>query len=418
MHNMTDTNFNKDTYFQKTRRAVIWTNILNEPLQSLFYVFIPTILYQELKASESQITIFTMIKPLVALLSLYWSHAIALRSQKIVSNIIITGILARIPFFFVPLFDNAWLLIAATGCYTMLSRGGMPAWMEIMKQNLPEQERSKIFSFSLGFSYLEGVFLGIGMGILLDRQVDSWKWIFPLTACIGMLSIFFQIAMKQKLKAAKPQHSYSSVKEAIVSPWQEAKTLLLRRPDFKSFQWGYMLAGGGLMIMAPCMPLFFVDYLKITYTDLAIAISVCKGLGFAFSSPMWSRYLNRFGLYQTSAIMFFTTALFPLLLIVAGVHLTYLYLAYFCYGVAQAGSHLAWHLSGTIFAKDEDSHPYSNVSVLTIGLRGLVAPPLGGLMCNFFGPIGAFICCIFLCLWSAKAMLKPEPKLTPILQPE
>src|SRR5205807_8636176 len=137
------------------RRAVIWTNILNEPLQSLFYVFIPTILYQELRATEAQITLFTMIKPLVALLSLYWSHAIALRSQKIVSNIVLTGLLARLPFLFVPLFQSPWALIAATGCYTMLYRGGMPAWMEIMKQNLPEQERSKIFSFSIGFSYLE-----------------------------------------------------------------------------------------------------------------------------------------------------------------------------------------------------------------------------------------------------------------------
>lgn len=406
---MAEINFNKDPYFQKTRRAVIWTNILNEPLQSLFYVFIPTILYQELRATEAQITLFTMIKPLVALLSLYWSHAIALRSQKIVSNIVLTGLLARLPFLFVPLFESPWALIAATGCYTMLYRGGMPAWMEIMKQNLPEQERSKIFSFSIGFSYLEGVFFGISLGILLDRQQDSWRWIFPLTSLIGMISIFFQVAMKQKLKNVKPGSSYSSLKEAVVSPWLEAKELLARRQDFKRFQWGYMLAGGGLMVMAPCLPLFYVDYLKISYTDLAIAISVCKGLGFAFSSPLWSRYLNRYGLYQTSALMFFLTALFPLSLIAAYLHLGYLYFAFFCYGVAQAGSHLAWHLSGTIFAKDEDSHPYSNVNVLTIGLRGLIAPPLGGLMCSLIGPIGSFISCIGLCLWSAKAMKKLQP---------
>lgn len=396
---------------QKTRGAVIWTHLLNEPLQTLFHAFVAIILYQELHATKSQITLFTMIKPLVALLSLYWSFAIAKRLQKVVSNIIITGILARLPFFFVPLFDSPWLLIASAAFYMTLSRGGMPAWMEIMKQNLPEQERSKIFSLSSGLSYLEGVLLGIGIGIVLDQHSHAWKWIFPLTAAIGMISIFFQLKVPEKTAPPKIQTPALSLKEAIFSPWREAKELLARRPDFRTFQWGYMLAGAGLMVTMPALPLFFVDYLKITYTELAIAVSVCKGLGFAFSSPFWSSCLNRFGIYRTSSLVSFSFALFPLILMLALFHSTYLYLAFFWYGISQGGSHLCWHLSGTIFAKDENSYPFSNINVLTVGVRALIAPPLGGLLCGYLGPFGTFFCCAFLCSWAGikHAQAKPIP---------
>ena len=407
----------QDPYFVSTKRAVIWTSIFNEPLQMLYYGFTAVILYRDLHASNFQLALYTMLKPLVAILSVYWSSIMQRGNQfgnkRLVSNIIFTGILARLPFFFVPLIENPWLMILSTSSYMMLSRGGLPAWMEVIKQNLPEEKRSKIFSYSAAFGYLEGILLSLGMGIALDTCEHAWKWLFPLTAGIGMLGIIFQAMIQQKLQPKieptitqnTQQQPFTSLKEYILSPWKESLTLLTTRADFLYFQFGFMLAGSAMMVLQPALPCFFVDYLKLSYTEIAIALSLCKGLGFAGTSPLWSRYLNRFDIYRTAALVFLTVCLFPLFLMSSLINPLFIYLAYFCYGIGQAGSHLTWHLSGTLFAKDEDSYPFSNVNVLTVGIRGAVVPPLGSLLSFIFGPIGTFVSSMALCFLAGKTML-------------
>ena len=73
------------------------------------------------------------------------------------------------------------------------------------------------------------------------------------------------------------------------------------------------------------------------------------------------------------------------------------YLSFILYGIAQAGSHLLWNLSGALFAGEEDSSPYSRVNILMVGLRGRVVPAIGGLLCDLVGPgpmlvLGSLIC--------------------------
>jgi hypothetical protein len=68
----------------------------------------------------------------------------------------------------------------------------------------------------------------------------------------------------------------------------------------------------------------------------------------------------------------------------------------------QAGSELSWHLSGPIFARDEESSQFSGVNVLTVGVRGCAIPQLGALFC-LFAPaasillLGAVSCFIGTC---------------------
>lgn len=405
---MSNTNYNNDSHFLNTKRAVIWTNILNEPLLTLYYSFVSVILYRDLHASSFQLAAHTMLKPLVALLSLYWSTAFLRKPQKRISNIILTGTLARIPFFFIPFIDTPWLMIVATSSYMMLSRGGMPAWMEVLKQNLPAEKRNYIFSMSAALGYIEGVLLGIGLGIILDNYSQAWKWLFPVTALIGMAGLIFQSRIKQKPEVEVENAAPTSLplKEHLLTPWKDSIELLKNRKDFRLFQVAFMFAGAGMMVIPPIAPIFFVDYLHLSYVELGVATAVCKGLGFAFASPFWSRYLNRTNIYQTSTLMFFTVCFYPLLMILSLVNPLALYLAYFCYGVAQAGSHLSWNLSGTIFSKNENSQPFSNVNVLTVGIRGMIIPPIGTLLLFFFGPIGVFLSGIFLCLTAGYTMLR------------
>lgn len=126
-------------------------------------------------------------------------------------------------------------------------------------------------------------------------------------------------------------------------------------------------------------------------------MTLCKGVGFAISSPLWSRWLNRTDIYRFLSRVTAVAMLFPIGLILAQTSLVWLYLAYILYGIMQAGSELGWNLSGPIFAKQEDSSPYSSVNVLTVGLRGCVIPPLGSFLCLWGSShvvmmLGAILC--------------------------
>jgi MFS family permease len=313
--------------------------------------------------------------------------------------------LSRLPFFFFPFIDNVWLILALAALFLTLYRGGTPLWMEVLRLNLPEQ-RSQIFSRGLMAGYAEGVILAIAVGFLLDGDAQSWRWIFPLSALIGMGGVAFQarLSVPVDLQEAPRKVQKESLKQAIVAPWIESWQLMRDHSPFRRFQWGFMVAGFGLMIMFPAFPLYFDDVLGLSYTELTIALAVCKGLGFALTSPWWGHRLERMHIYRFSALAFFLVGLFALGLILASWNVLWIYLAYLIYGIGQAGSELVWHLGGTMFSKERDSAPFTSVNVVMVGLRGCLAPPLGTLLCLWFSPIIPLILGMGLCSLSALLM--------------
>lgn len=377
--------------FRRTRLAVLWTSLLNEPLWAVYSLF-SFILYERLGASTLQIAVLMMLKPVASLLSVYW---VSLRKpEKVLSNVIWAGILSRLPFLFFPFIDNVWILVGSAIFYMMLTRGGMPSWVQILKLNLPEKERGVIFSWGSAIGYLEGVVLAVFLGLLLDNFHDAWRWIFPLSAMIGIVGVILQSRIPLELIKVKEGEKS---KEFLLAPWKSAWKLLKEEKEFRVFQWGVMLCGMGLMIIQPALPQFFMDVLNLSYTDLAIALSIWKGVGFALTSPLWGQWISRINIFKLSSQIFILMGLFPLFLIFAPTSVFWVYAAYLIYGIAQAGSHLVWNLSGPLFSKEKDSSLFSNVNVLMVGVRGCIFPPLGSFFCAFFGPVavlglGGFFC--------------------------
>ena len=111
-----------------------------------------------------------------------------------------------------------------------------------------------------------------------------------------------------------------------------------------------------------------------------MALTLCKGVGFALASPAWAKELNRLDIFPFSGFIALLISLFPLFLITAKVDLLWLYIGYFCYGIAQAGSELVWNMSGPIFAREKDSSVFTSVNIVAVGIRGAFIPALGSFL--------------------------------------
>ncbi|MBI3900578.1 MAG: MFS transporter [Chlamydiia bacterium] len=396
----------------KMGRALFWTSCLSEPLFTL-YGLVAFILYKDLGASAFQITILTCLKPLITILSFYWSSGIGGRFKK---NVVLAGIFMRVPFLFCLWCDSSWFLIAAAVNYMFFFRAAIPGWMELVRKNVREESRGRLFSLSSAIGYLEGIVLSLGLGSLLDQDPSLWKILFFSAALLGLVVVVIQAKIPVDEEEEKKERL--SLKELLLRPWKDSYQLVRQRPDFANYQWKFMLYGFGIMLIQPALPIFTVDKLGLSYTELTAGISMAKGLGFALSSPLWSKKMEQVSFSYLASWVFLTVGAFPLLLTCSLWGVGWFYLAYFWYGVGQGGSHLISHMAGPIFAAKEESSRYTGVGVALGGIRGAIAPPLGGYLSFFLGPIEVLLLGGFFCFYSGVTLLRSRYTRSTLMAPK
>lgn len=379
---------------------------MSEPLFAL-YGMVAFILYKGLGASAFQITLMTCCKPVVSLLSFYWSAKIG-RGGRLKSSVLWAGFWMRAPFLLCPWIDSAWFVIGAAVNYMFFFRAVIPGWMEMLKRNVDADKRGRLFSLSSAIGYVEGAVLSLGMGSLLDRDPGMWKFLFFGAAAIGMLVLLVQARVPVEDQVVDMESKRQSFKETLVQPWKDSYQLLKGNRNFSRFQWGFMLCGFGIMLIQPALPIFAVDYLGISYKVMTGGISVARGLGYALSSPVWSKWIERVHISRLASWVFLSVGLFPFLMSCSIWGVMWFYLAHFFYGVGQGGSHLVWNMAGPIFSGKEESSRYTGVGLVLVGLRGVVAPPLGGFLAVILGPIEVLILGGALCFYGGLRLLRKE----------
>ncbi|MDP1879630.1 MAG: MFS transporter [Parachlamydiaceae bacterium] len=389
-----------ESSYLQTKAAYVWTRVLDTPFWGLFNL-LPIILYKDLQATPFQLALMITLKPLVSILSSYWSHHVQ-ESGKLMKSIILARWCAYLPFLLFPFIESSWYIIFCFGLFMFLQVGMMPTWMELLKKNIPSHHRDKIFSYTQAFGYLGGGLLPFAIGWLLDEWTQAWRWMFPIAALVALTATIWQRLMKAFiLKSDSPE---SNSFHPLFQPWKNAWTLLKKRPDFAKFQIGFMFIGSGLMIIQPALPVFFVDKLHLSYTELGVAITLCKGIGFACSSPLWVRWIQKVDLFYLGSVIASLAAVFTIFLVSAQSEIIWLYFAYLIYGLMQAGNELSWNLSGPIFAKEENSSPFSGINVIAVGVRGMFVPILGGYLLAHFGSLSVICISGCLCILAAIRM--------------
>lgn len=388
-----------------TRSAFLWTRIFNIPFWAIFNM-LPVILYKDLHGTSLQIAVMIALKPLSALFSPYWSSSINRRQDRLVPNLVWANILKFIPFLFFPFIDNNWLIIFSFGFYMILSRGVIPAWMEVIKLNIPHVSREKVFQVGLVLDYLGAALLPLAFAWILDDNFHIWRWLFVLTGIIGIISTYFlyQINFSRQESIEEEELAPPLSWQQVKKPWVDAWNILRERTDFFHFQIGFMLCATGLMMIQTALPMYFVDNLHLSYTEISLAIIVCKGIGFAASSHFWVNFFQKVNILQFASWVTIPAGLFPLALLLAKSHLIWLYIGFIGYGAMQAGSELSWHMSGPNFAREKDSSVFSQTNVLMVGIRGCFAPLLGYLIFTTSNSLTVLLFSALLCFIATERL--------------
>lgn len=367
---------------KKTRLALFLSGLLSEPLVA-FIAILPFILRKDLHATGFEIALFNMVKPVVALLSFYWGASLWRQQEKLRSNWMGASLLARLPFLLFPFISSAGFVILGAAVFHFFQKGGMPAQMEILKRNVPQGMRETVFSWSSALNFLLGAAIGISLATWTDSNMDNWKMLFFWGGFVALLSLILQA----RVPVETSDFSSEQKPNPFLTPWKDSWNLLKKRKDFARFQAGFMLGGIGLMLIMPALTLYAADDLLITHSDVLLSRLVWMGVGFFIATPFWRKNMSYESIFRFTAIANFLFALATLAWICASYDTIFYYVAFFLYGVAQAGSHLSWNLSGPLFAGKQESSLFSTVNILTVGLRGLIVPLTSTLLCSALGTI-------------------------------
>lgn len=386
-------------------------SLIDEPFVAL-YALLLFILKKDLAATSFQIALLVTIRPIVSVFSFYWSSNLTRKRSKLLSNLMGAWILARLPFFCFPIIDNVWYVILAAAIYQLFSKASMPALMEILKINVEKKE--KLISWMYVINFIESACFAFVFGALLDMDTMAWKYLFFFAAFISVTSILVQ--MRISLPKFDQDIDEKKKTNKIIQPWKDSFSLLKERPDFAKFQIGFMIGGFGLMMMVPARICYFADVLNLTHQSMANARYIWMGLGVCVSSFLWRQALANQPVSRLMYYMLIGFGVFPFTLILAAYHSFFLYLSFLFYGIAQAGSHLLWNLSGVLFAKEEQSTRFSTVNVHMIGIRGAIAPLLGGYLCSKIGELAVLVLAGSICFYGAYYVYRQMQEETAVLK--
>jgi MFS family permease len=218
---------------------------------------------------------------------------------------------------------------------------------------------------------------------MLDKHPLAWKFPFFIGLALSLAAMFIQAALIDNDQIVQKG---GGLKIQLFNPLKDSVHLMIKNQEFRRFQWAFMIGGIGLMIIQPVIPIYFTQRLLVSYSDLMIAFSICKALGFVLTTPLWSGFLKSFSQRAFVGLVLLGFALFSFLLLFSSMTLYSLFFAYFIYGVAQAGSHLIWHLSALLFSENEPSSRYLGINTVMVGIRGLIGPMIGWFLMHTLSP--------------------------------
>jgi MFS family permease len=194
------------------------------------------------------------------------------------------------------------------------------------------------------------------------------RGIFPAAAVIGVAGALCWLGLRPQATGAQVQHEQVSPVQALSTLWRDRR--------FAWYSTGYFIFGFANIMISPVIPIFQVDVLQITPIWVAVLSTTSAALG-GLLYYVWGRTIDRRGPFRTLLVAFTITAAMPVVYALAH-SLPALLLAAVAAGIGGPGTELCWINAVMRFGRGGEVARYSALHMTLLGVRGLIAPWLGG----------------------------------------
>ncbi|MCK4524159.1 MFS transporter [candidate division WOR-3 bacterium] len=366
------------------------------------------ILKKTLGGTPFEITILTMIMPFSNFFSVYFAPIIKKSQHKSLLFMII-GIFGRMSLVFIAFINTAIPFMLILFVYFVFNAFLSPLMNSMLQLNIRADKRGKLFGYMNSLTTLAAVIVSIIAGKLLDIDENFFKLLFTAAGISGFVSCYLlsKIRFKKKMQI---DSSLVSSKFDILYPFKNMLHIFKNDKKYLFFESSFFVYGMGFLVILPALPIFFVDVMKMDYTQISMAKGVIGQFFMVLIMPFIGSLHDRTNPMIFSSVTFFTLAFYPLILILAPsnqymnpIHIVYI--SFFIFSLAMSGVIIVWNLGSIYFAGNTYSSDYQSIHVTLTGVRGLLAPLLGYLVIKYIGVMQVFYLSSFFFFISSFMMI-------------
>jgi hypothetical protein len=370
----------------RTRQALVYdiaSGICSGAYIGCTWTFVQRIARADIGATAAQIGWINAAPAIGYLFASVWARQMEGRGK--LPFVWVTWFVARGLFVLSPLVatrDQYVLLVCLAPIIFSIST---PAYAAIMKDIYPDSLRGRLMS---AVRILQSVAM-LGTAFAAGRLLDagwSWKTMFAIGGVLGILSAvtFWRIPVSsERVENGERPSTGAFVLDTLA--------ILRHNVGFRWFCASVFVYGFGNIMASTIYPIFQVDELRVTNTEVANMqnlASVAQVAGFF----VWGALMDRKGPLMAVFVSVAIVSVMPLCYAVA-TSIGLLYLASVAGGLAMSGIELGYLNTTLLFAEHGRAAQYQALHSSLFGIRGTVAPLLAIPLMHWLQPRGAFLFC-------------------------
>jgi len=325
---------------------------------------------KSLGASELSVTLITMTMPVSSLTSIWWARLLVGRSQtKFLLFFGVIAYLALMSGIFLKTFEH---LLTIHIAYFLINALIITSDNRILQQHIPPARTGRLFGLASGSRTAMVALVSLLAGWYMDVSAGGFRHVYFAAAIAGLFALSRIASIPTGYVAGADPQPIN--RKLFLGPLEKVFLLLKRRRDFLRFEAAFMLYGIAFMISLPVIPLYLVDDLHLSYSQIGIARGTVPQMVMILFIPLLGRLFDRTTPHRMAVIVFFLLSFFPLLLLYAGqvegtMRMFMISIAFGFFGAVMSGVMVLWSLSSLRFAGSEDSGVYHSVHVAATGVR-------------------------------------------------
>jgi len=326
--------------------------------------FLAVIARDRLHATPLQIAFMTSAPFASYLFSLFWAARIERRGA--LPYLVGSAVAARGLLLAMAAAVNAPVFVLIVVASTMAAPVAVPAYNVVMREIYPDAWRGRLMGLVRIGRVAAAIVGALLAGWLLHAL--SHRVVFPIAAVIGIVGALCWLRLRTGRAARPPDGDHVSPLQALSTLWRDRR--------FAWYSAGYFIFGFGNLILSPVIPVFQVDVLKITPMWVGLLTTTSAALG-GLLYYVWGRRVDERGPFRSLLVGFAAMAVVPPVYALAH-HVPTLLIAAAAAGIAQPCTELSWINAVMRFGREGEVARYSALHVTLLGIRGLIAPWVGG----------------------------------------
>ncbi len=291
-----------------------------------------------------------------------------------------------------------------------------------LKTSYRHENFSRLYSYATTLNKIVMMVTTFFYGWLLDVDNYAFVYVLPVSALLGISSVFLLSLIPYEVKPVQVQINglWHSIKDSALGMLRILKT----NRSFFDFQVGFMFYGFGFMGSVTVIVLFFESGLGLNYSSIAFYKNGYNVLAILLL-PFFGKLMGRIDPRRFASISFFSMLLYILFLALTeyysgyvefwDIRLYYMLIFYIIFhGIFAATMALTWFIGSAYFCPPEEAGNYQSVHLVLTAVRSLFAPLLGiafyeawGFTVTFIIAMASLVIGVIYMLYSEKKVQLP-----------